>query len=942
MPEAPDFTTKQSDWVENIVGSAEASEGARSHAAARGKGADLVEQKLDTMRDEIRKGQSYEIEKLPKNMLQALGAKLGMVSKMSSIDGGGDPMKEVDSWHDLPGSKAMSADEVGKVMESMQKIIGIQEEMKAITDDQGKHVYQPDPTMAKIEAAHKTEMDRIKGLDDPEEQAKALAAEREKLAEAKSKHEAALPDCERRLAEDLWQPLMREGIIPENAIPDKFSEVSRTFTAAAEAYNERLQDYSAELDTPQDIYNKLDPVLSVGESLLKSASAFAGMSAAIDKDVAGQAKEVKKTLDLVKLCVSSVHTGAEKALSARDAYGVVDAMNQMLVAVLTAEIGKDTAKLIGNIITASARGVKMADHLRLGEFDKALEAVGDAVGAGMATSGDSAVKDAGVYLKAGFQALAGTVRGIDSGSPKEVVKGAIAATRTIGEKHAKEAAAALRTELQARNQEDDSRSQKKRDLLDAQIGNPDKVTIKGLDKVEKAIGGKLDEKTIAEMIAANVDDKAIEALEEKAQKAQAEEMLDYAMRPDDEFEQMLANGFSAPANDDEAELQDLEKKANDIQRLIAIQKKDQAAFDLAKNISSGGLTFLQSLLPAAGIAVVANQLLFSIMEAVKHARQLEIWKANLADAQSAKTVQVDAMLNRTGLESSQTTQANIHVGLQAIALIGKVLELAAATGVGGPVGAIGTAMATGAQGTEALMDAAVKVKTEIQMHQAWKIYKKALETPQDRKLVRESLRTNPTLSKYAIAYGACIDKNPIAQKAMARCGLNAQTLSDPNANVGAVVTYLETLYKEDPVLLRAVPVPKAWYPGTPALTVASFGAFQLAAIKEVDLAKQDVSKIYSTLAVLEKVQEPAAEQMETSYTPQPQHRTAELDALATAAGDVMVAVSRYDPVDADGAAHDEMIEYRDALHAKAEILRTDAQDVIAAVLSERTEAADVA
>ncbi len=932
MSDAPGLKPEQKKWLTKITGSKAIKE-ARAATKARAAGADLVEAELANSREMIREGQTYTISKMPTNAVTKLGAKLGLLSKMKSLDPKSDPIKEIDAWHDLPGSKSLTPDEQKAVLESMKAVLDIQEKLKNIVDENGRHAYQPDPTMDAIEREHHSEMQQVNAIKDKAERKRAFDKAYAKFSKAKADHKAALPEYERRLAEDLWQPLKREGILPENAIPDAYSEVARTFGASSELYQDRLEDYSKSLNTPKKILNKLKPVALVTEGLLESASAFTVAGAGIEAAAEGASKirnsasardtaSAAKILDLTKLCVSSVRIGAEKAIEARDAHGVVDAFNAAVTGVIKQAFGKDTANLVGSILTAGARGARVADHLRKGEPDKAFEAFGAGIAASFNATGDDNFKKIGGYVAAGFKSLALTAKGLKNRNPEELLAALMTQAVQVGNAEGKEVMKSLQADTVKKINADDTidKEEKNARIKWVKSGSTDP---KGASDVEKGVLSAASIRSIETMVEKSIDKDALKKQIEKASEQTAQEMADFLLTPDNTFEEMLINGFSEPTNEAEQAAMDIEKKLNSIERVIAVNKRNQQIFELSKNIVNGGAGFVASLLPIAGIAPVATQLIFSFLEAAKHARQLHYWRQNVKEASKAGTVQMDAMMNRRGLEISQNIQADIKVALQAAELVGAAMETAAASGVGGPVGAIGTAIKASAKGTQGLMQVAVTVKTEIDMARAWRTYKKALETPQDRKLARKALRDNPTLAKYAIAYGAVVDKNPVAQKALRRCGINAKTLADSGTNTKKVVEYLELIYKEDPVLLRSVPVKREWFPGNPDLTVTNFNRFFLMGTTKAKpkVAKGDVSKINVTLATLEKLLKTDGKMLQDDYEVDEDSDLTMASWLADAANAVVLALSRYSPMDQDGKTHEEMAEYIDSLSALAELKR---------------------
>ena len=67
------------------------------------------------------------------------------------------------------------------------------------------------------------------------------------------------------------------------------------------------------------------------------------------------------------------------------------------------------------------------------------------------------------------------------------------------------------------------------------------------------------------------------------------------------------------------------------------------------------------------------------------------------------------------------------------------------------------------------------------------------------------MRRNPTLAKYAVAWGAVIDEDPLVSDFISHCGLNADTI-EGDGNIDKVVDYLEA----------ACPTILWWWAASPA------------------------------------------------------------------------------------------------------------------------------
>jgi hypothetical protein len=157
-----------------------------------------------------------------------------------------------------------------------------------------------------------------------------------------------------------------------------------------------------------------------------------------------------------------------------------------------------------------------------------------------------------------------------------------------------------------------------------------------------------------------------------------------------------------------------------------------------------------------------------------------------------------------------------------VQIIGQGMTIA-----GGPVAHIGVAIDKSAQGTMAAKKVVTAVVDEKRAANAWRVYQKAFDDPNNRTAARQALRENPTLAKYAIGYGAK-KGNAIAANALRKCGITDDMMQDEKSGVDKLVTFLETRFNEDPIILRRIPI-GAWHPSSIELSASSWMAFVTAA-----------------------------------------------------------------------------------------------------------------
>jgi hypothetical protein len=404
---------------------------------------------------------------------------------------------------------------------------------------------------------------------------------------------------------------------------------------------------------------------------------------------------------------------------------------------------------------------------------------------------------------------------------------------------------------------------------------------------------------------------------------------------DEEFRLALVAGFSQPIDDDDAVNIAETNRLASIDYILAVQAKTAATFELCKSISQKGVGLVVKMFPGASLAEACLTLTFTIQDAIAKAQELIIWQDNFKDAQAASSAQVDAFLSRKGLQTKQAAQAGIQAALDAAKVVAEVLKLT-------PAAPAAPAVKASVEVVEASIKLADILYTEQQMAAAWRLYQQARDNPQDRYLARKATQKNPTLAKYAMAWGAT-KGDPIAVEGMRRCGLNEQTLAHPDTNIAKVVAYLEAKYADDPVLLRAVPLKQKWHPGPVELSLNSWASFyDMATTKAVPAVAKtnDISAINAALGnfgdaklAFDKEIDALIAQNKTRRPAQVKEDPGAPDAaisakLTASLYKLMDSLRRFKAVDGDGNPHPQMAAYVDALAAKADQTLTAIEGIL--------------
>jgi hypothetical protein len=866
-------------WLETVTGCAVQSSKNLDEVAERKESQDMVNMRLpDTARDEI------------KASLMALTVKVGSKS-MKVLDGGGDTDSEIDTVHHVPKlTEALSEEDLKVLNAQMAKIYAIQDELK-----KNPAYAVPEPDFISVES------------DDPAELRllmKARADQEAAYAHAKS-------EADMRLAEDLWLPLQREGVIPENLVPENFSAVANQFKAASELYEDRLQEYSRDLTEKDILGEKFELAMKLGKATLKLMTAGADVAGSIaelagDDSLGMGVEEATAVMEHLSTALAVTESAGKTALTDGDFSSVASVAAGAVAEVLTSSIGPELGGMVGTAIASAARGVKTAKLVKGGDFQGAAKALMDGIAAGCAgfdkTDG-KLITEIGALIKAqmtSFIAGWSPDEAISSGkSPQEVMQSLLTELAKVSTAAAKSQGGKLAAEFAGDALKDDG---------------------------EPGVGDHLaDRQEAAAIINLKFDMAALMKSREEAAAKMADEMADQTDANAEEFRLALVTGFAMPTNDeDEVQIEESHRLAS-IDYILAVQQKNAATFALCKTIAEKGTALVVKMFPGASLVEACLTLTFTIQDTIAKAQELIIWQENFRDAQAASSAQVDAFLSRKGLQTKQTAQAGIQLALDAAKVVAEVLLLT-------PAAPAAPVVKAAAEATEAAFELADIIYTEAQMAAGWRIYQQARDNPGDRYLARQATQKNPTLAKYAMAWAAT-KGDPIAVEGMRRCGLNEHTLALPDTNVAKVVSYLEAKYADDPILLRAVPVKQKWHPGPVVLSLRSWaGFYQMATTKAVPAVSKtnDISGINAGLGDLEDAEAAFADAVKTLLA---ENKTRSAEDVATSPGAPSETVTnqllaalykltdnfrRFKSLDVDGAKHAEMASYIDAMAAKVD------------------------
>lgn len=269
----------------------------------------------------------------------------------------------------------------------------------------------------------------------------------------------------------------------------------------------------------------------------------------------------------------------------------------------------------------------------------------------------------------------------------------------------------------------------------------------------------------------------------------------------------------------------LQKSMEAVDKLIADIKASEMKYKLIEKIAKGGVQVLVRVVPATGMVEACRKLAFDAIALGKKAAEVEKWRRNVKMAQTANSPYYHACKERHTQAAVQVSQKTINTFLSIIGVASEAARLADSTQAS-------TGLSLAKNMGQALSDFGYKTYGRAKVVFGWRKYLDARRNPENRKKAREAIAWNSTLAKCVLAYGIVEERDPIAQQVGRNCGLTPEVLVSNSDVCAAVVRYFETLYSEDPVVLRRVPKVANWHPGTPDLTLKSWFSFKRAATKK--------------------------------------------------------------------------------------------------------------
>jgi hypothetical protein len=642
--------------------------------------------------------------------------------------------------------------------------------------------------------------------------------------------------------QQLWEPLRRQRVVPDNVIPDRYSAIARHFQGAADLTEESLRDVK-----PQSQGDKamelLGSGLNLGATMLISGAKIA--SAGMGASTGGESLDTAiKGIDTAAKSFKHLQSGTVKLATTGDVCGAMTDYNKALSEALTAAAGKDIATMVSQLIGKAIWAANISKSIETGNLEAIMKAFGGEI--------------------------APVFKGLDS----DTSHGAYAALGIALQSAMVSAGAmAMKTQETAASSEPDRKAALTREALGqamsaltslipnvlTQFANPDAdgtLVATNVDQIDDASRKLLEEsvKSIKEKGLNPVPDdvlkKVKEELEKRAEKNMEEQFTKAATEVDPLMKEALAMGFSSSDDDPEKYAEELIRKNHTMEQLIERIKRNQAIYDAARALVSGAGNLAALLAPGpGGVASSGVAFMLQLVEAGRQTQQFAVWLKSINEAEDSGSAVVHAIRNRYDLQKQHMLMADAEACFRAAELVGNTLAVVPDE----KLYAASKVVVATSQASNAVLRVAYEEFTKSQMRSAWSSYRKALSYPEDRKEAMKALSKNPILAKYAVAYAALEENDPVARMAMQRCGIDEQTLANKDTSKQKVVEFLNTLYREDPKVLSKLPPLDDWHPGRVVLEAESFADFYRAAMKVKKLKLEKIPNVPKIVAAMSEL-----------------------------------------------------------------------------------------
>jgi hypothetical protein len=746
------------------------------------------------------------------------------------------------------------------------------------------------------------------------------------------------------IADEIFTPLVRDKVMGETAVPKQYSAVQKMLDGSNDLYITECKEKGKELSTGAAQLTKdaiklgatVATTIVGGLAPVTSGQHGVATSGVLDKETAQRATDITNGIAAGLTSLVDIADNAKEWYDSGDfpVSGFKDAANLMgggiakIVAGATGNVSLGV--LVGDSISAGVVGTAFVATVVKWKKDPSAEPpwqeliglVGDGLATGLNIASDKSSGEQATKFANAATAMSGVFKTIASAQKNDLIESIRTGKWENVFKVLEDASIATAGMLpnmlilNPKFNEQDSAYGDYQKTLKAQADLAEQVE-KGGDGAQKALEQlrKMAALNPPKMPGEKLDEALRSKLDEKIKEKKAKEIEDEKKSIEDVLKKeqedyqksLVCLGSDSP---DEAEFKSIAKLIEKIERDRAIWDGLTAMFGAGIGAAQGVTTAITAI--AAEVAPplkAAGQLMKYIINLKAASDRLEgwlKWREARKDSDSALSAYGTSIQNFVSNQGSQFAHYSIQAAanaIQALLAAGEMSPYAPAFKIAG--GSVAAAAAA--------EDMIYKFYKQTQLRKAWKQTKIALEpgNRENRKmglLVRE---INPTLAKYALAYGAVIAQDPIAITAMNRVGLDRETLARAGDKAADVKKYLVKLYPDDKEVIGIldVSVGGAKVP-TPELATKAWALSCLMWTEKENMATPSPPLIAANLKFVETELARKRDDFEDE----------EFEALINALGTLRTAFRAFTPVNKTGQPMDKVravaLQYADIADAK--------------------------
>lgn len=698
------------------------------------------------------------------------------------------------------------------------------------------------------------------------------------------KSERLFDDAE--IMNELYTPLVRDLVVPETFVPDKFSATQKMIDGSDDYYIKECKSKGKPMPTGGAALAK--GLVNVSSQIVTTVLGGVGSAGTMTKEMAARATDITNgiaaTLGFVVDAVDQIDDLRKTGDFSSAGYQTV--MNGLALGLGKIVAGSTGNMGLGLVITDSISGAvslsAIAGEIAVwkkkgGEFpiEALFTLVGDTLAKGLSAASDQTsdtAKDANgnevktmmstqfaqasqaatqIYAVAGRAAkadLAGDIKAGKWGSVFDFIKSSAADV-------VKQLPAQIKLDETFNAQGDYKDQLRVLTNMDVTSTGVEKMT-GGANKLLGQVKGPEVPKTPEEKRMAEIEERFKAKQKELDQKAVADAKEEIAaiekqMAAEKKAytDSLLCLGSKEP---NEAEFKSIAKLVEQLER-------DRAIWDGLTALFGGGIGGATGLAVAMGVAAEVAAPLKAAGQLVKYCVNLKAaadrcaawldWREGRKDAESAVSPYATSIDNFCRNQGQQFTHYSIQAAanaIQALLACGEMSPLAPAFKAAGG----GVAAAAAAE------DLLYQFYKKQALARAWKTTKEALDPKNrgNRKMALLARQVNPTLAKYTVAYGALVEQSPIAITMCNRIGIDRETLARSSDKVSDLKGYLEKLYPDDGTVVGVLDVePGKTKVPTVALTSKAWALTYLVWSEQKDLATPNPPVIVANLAIVESL-----------------------------------------------------------------------------------------